>query len=285
MAVYFNELTLDSVPQQNLMLLREFRRVWAQFARASDGGVKRLIVNDIGMAGLSQAISSGADPEMLQFIFSVFVKKFRDKPEDEYTEFANDHFNGAEYRIRLQSGMTVECQTMGWAALNRSVTLGLASTPFWRKLRYEIEEESLDEDGTSTLDALCITEAGQVEDAGVKGWIVAQRKFEDIPEPVPCPIPPDKKFIKYQEHHGKELLRDFAARLVRHPYVQGVCDSIAFDSTTNRFILRCYPDGTVDIRMHWTEMGCGLKVQTVGIDFRQTEFIADILEKKFNRRS
>lgn len=284
MSVYFNELTLDAVPQQNLMLLREFRRVWAQFARASDGGIKRLIVNDQGMEGLSKAASAGADREMLQFIFSVFVKKFRDKPEDEFTEVANDHFNGAEYHIRLQTGDAVECQTMGWAALNRSVTLGLASTPFWRKLHYEIEEESL-EDGMSALDALCITEAGQVADAGVQGWIVSQRKFEDIPEPMPCPIPPDKKFIKYQEHHGKELLREFAAKLVKHPYVQGVCDSIAFDSTTNRFILRCYPDGTVDIRMHWTEMGCGLKVQTVGKDYRQTEFIADILEEKFNRKS
>ena len=140
MAVYFNELTLDSVPQQNLMLLREFRRVWAQFARASDGAIKRLIVNDQGMEGLSEAVFTGADPEMLQFIFSVFAEKFRDKPEDEFTEVANDHFKGAEYHIQLKSGEIVECQTMGWAVLNRSVTLGLASTPFWRKLHYEIEE-------------------------------------------------------------------------------------------------------------------------------------------------
>ena len=62
MSVYFNELTLDAVPQQNLMLLREFRRVWAQFARASGGGIKRLIVNDQGMEGLSKAASAGADP-------------------------------------------------------------------------------------------------------------------------------------------------------------------------------------------------------------------------------
>ncbi len=86
-------------------------------------------------------------------------------------------------------------------------------------------------------------------------------------------------------HHENEKLKAFSDRIVRHAYVRGVVGTLPFDSTTSRFILKCYEDGTIDIRLHWTEHGCGLKVQTQGKGLRQTEYIAQLLSDKFDQRS
>ena len=283
MAVYFNDLTLDKVSQQNCMLLREFRNVFARFSSATDGKVKRLIANDAGMAGLWDAVALGGREEQT-FVCTFVNPKFKARPDDDYSDESLDHFNGAEYRLRAQNGEMMECQMMGWASLNRSLTLGLRSSRFWEQLEYDIEEESLEE-GTSIVSSMCITKENQVSLPRVQGWIIANREFEDVPEPVPCLVPPEQKHIKYQEHHGKEILRDFCSQIVKHRFVQGVVDSIAFDSTTNRFVLKCYQDGIVDLRLHWTDMGVGIKVQTVGKDLRQTMLIAEILKDRYDRRS
>ena len=283
MTAYFNELTLDNLPQQNCCLLPEFQKVFARLMDVTDSKLKRLIANESGMAGLFDAVAYGGREEQT-FVCTFLCPKFQARPDDEFTDSSLDHFKGAEYKLRLESGEKKECQTMGWSCLNRSLTLGLRSSRFWEKLTYEIEEESLDE-GESIHEAICVTKESQINDPKVQSRIALMREFEKVPEPIPCTIPPEKKHIKFQEHHGKEILRDFCAQIVRHRFVQGVIDSIAFDSTTNRFVLRCYDDGTVDLRLHWTDVGLGIKVQTVGRDKRQTEMIADILKEKYDRRS
>ena len=283
MTAYFNELTLDAIPQQNCSLLSEFQNVFARLMDVTEGKLKRLIANESGMAKLFEAVPFGGREEQT-FVCTFLCPKFQTRPDDEFTDSSLDHFNGAEYKLRLESGEEKECQTMGWACLNRSLTLGLRSSPFWEKLTYEIEEESLD-DGNSAHEAICVTKECQINNPKVQSRIASMRKFEDIPEPIPCTIPPEKKHIKFQEHHGKEILRDFCKQIVRHQYVQGVIDSIAFDGTTNRFVLKCYDDGSVDLRLHWTDMGLGIKVQTVGVNKRQTEMIAGFLKDKYDRRS
>lgn len=281
--VYFNDLTLDKIPDQNRMLLRSFRDVFKCFSAATDGKIKRLIANDIGMAGLMDAATRGGREEQA-FVCTFVNPKFKVRPDDDYSDNSIDRFNGSEYRLKMQNGEAVECQMLGWASLNRSLTLGLRSSKFWEQLEYDIEEESLEE-GVTSVNVLCLTMESQVSLSRVQGWIVANREFEDVPEPIPCPKTPEQKHVKYQEHHGKEMLRDFCSQIVKHKFVQGVVDSIAFDSTTNRFVLKCYNDGTVDLRLHWTKMGVGLKVQTVGKDLRQTMLIAEILKAKYDRRS
>lgn len=282
MIAYFNELTLDNIPQQNRSLLPEFQKVFTRLMNVTDGKLKWLNANDLGMAGLYEALAYSPIEEQI-FMRTILKRPFQ-RPDDEFTDSSLDHYNGAEYKLCMESGEKKECPMMGWSCLNRSLTLGLRSSRFWEQLTYEIEEESLD-DGDSIHEAICVTKECQIDDIKVQSRIASMREFEDVPEPIPCTISPEKKHVKFQEHHGKEILRDFCAQIVRHQYVQGVIDSIAFDSTTDRFVLRCYDDGTVDLRLHWTDMGLGIKVQTVGVDKRQTEMIAELLKEKYDRRS
>ena len=285
MSVYFNELTLDNVPQQNYMLLREFRAVWSKFVNATDHKIKRMILPRTAMAQLWEAVSTSRDPAMMEFLH-FFVPKFQEAPDDEFSSHTADLFYGAEYHIKLDTGEKVECRSLGWAALNRSITLGLKSSDFWSRLCYDIEEESL-EYGSSRLTALCVTDCAHVGDKRVQTWIAVNREFEVVPEPTPCTLPYEQRVQPSFNvpHHENEKLKAFSDKIVRHQYVCGVVDTLGFDSTTSRFILKCYEDGKVDIRLHWTQTGCGLRIQTVGKGLQQTELIARILEDKFDHRS
>ena len=285
MSVYFNELTLDEVPQQNYQLLKAFQKVWSRFVKETDKKIKFMILPDEALARLWDALKSQRDPAMLEFMH-YFNPKFMTAPEDDFSPFAFDRFMGAEYRIVLGDGTKVECQSLGWAALNRSVTLGLESSPFWGRLCYQIEEETLD-DGASEVEALCITRSEHIDDAKVRTWIAVNRDFEDVPDPSPSSLSPDKKEQPSFNvpHHENEKLKVFCEKIVKHPYVEGVVGTLPFDSTTSRFILRCYEDGKIDVRLHWTETGCGLKVQTTGKGIRQTELIGEILKDKYDRHS
>lgn len=291
MAVYFNELTLDKTPQQNCMLLQEFRKVFACFSAATEGKVKRLIANDAGMAGLCDAAAFGSREEQI-FVCTFVNPKFKIRPDDDYSDNSLDHFNGSEYRIRTQNGGMVECQMLGWSSLNRSLTLGLRSSRFWEQLEYDIEEVSL-EDGESIVRAICITKECQVSLPRVKGWIVANREFEDVPEPVPCSVPSEQKPIKFCDDHGREKLSAFCKSIVRHAYVCGVVNSLPYKDHENRFVVDCYDNGMVDLCLHWVTFSYGsgqrkgpsLRVQTTGKGKRQTELIARLLEDKYDRRS
>ncbi len=286
MSVYFNELTLDEVPQQNYLLLKELRSVWSRFSCATEKKIKHMILPQSAMAQLCTAVSSGRDRELIDFVMHFFKPKFRESPEDEFSVHANDRFNGAEYHIAMEGGTRVECKSLGWSVLNRSITLGLQSSPFWRKLCYDIEEESL-EYGMSEVEALCITELNHIDNPKVRTWITDNREFADVPEPVPCSLPYEKREQPSFNipHHENEKLKAFSDKIVRHTYVRGVVGTLPFESTTSRFIMRCYEDGTIDIRLHWTETGCGLKVQTTGQGKRQTELIGKWLKKEFDRHS
>ena len=215
-----------------------------------------------------------------------FVPKFQEAPDDEFSSHSADLFYGAEYHIELDTGEKIECRRLGWAALNRSITLGLNSSDFWGRLCYDIEEESL-EYGLSRLTALCVTNGEHVSDARVQTWIAVNREFEAVPEPTPCALPYEQRVQPSFNvpHHDNEKLKAFSDKIVRHKYVCGVVDTLEFDPTTSRFIVKWYEDGKVDVRLHWTRTGCGLRIQTVGKGLQQTELIARRLEDKFDRRS
>ena len=285
MSVYFNELTIDEIPQQTYQLLKDFRRVWVKFINATDKKIKQMILPHSAMAQLYEAVYSSKDPGMMEFLH-FFCPKFRVAPEDTFSSQVDDRFNGAEYHIELENGKKVECQSLGWAALNRSITLGLQSSDFWRRLCYEVEEESIEYE-PSSLTAICITSEDQVDAPKVQTWIAVNREFAGVPEPVPCELPYEqRKQPSFNvPHHENEKLKAFSDKIVRHTYVRGVVGTLRFDSTTSRFILKCYEDGTIDVRLHWTETGCGLKVQTQGKGLRQTEYIAQLLSDKFDQRS
>lgn len=284
MAVYFNDLTIvKDDPSQNCRLLPEFWKVMKRLKQATDGREDRVLANDDALS-LGDAVYASGDPELMMYYSTFFARAYQDDDSKELMARAADH-TGGEAEYHLADGSRDQCDMLGWAYHERAITLGLASSAYWGRLAYPVERVTLEDEEPVLVEALCVTAEKQIETSRVLGWIAAQRDFENVGLPEKCTLKPEEKHIKVQMHHGRDEMMAFAEKLCRHPLIQGVIDNIAFDSTTNRFVLNCYDDGVVDLRMHWTERGYGLKVQTTARGLPQTQLVADVLREKFDRKS
>jgi len=92
-----------------------------------------------------------------------------------------------------------------------------------------------------------------------------------------------KQRISLRDDHGKDVLQKFAEKLIRNEYVNGVVNSLPFNSFTSRFIKSVYKNGLIEIVLHWEDAGYGLVVESTGRNFRETDEIAKILRDKFDK--
>lgn len=305
--LYFNELTLDDAPQQNLLLLCDFRRlVKSLFAATAQIDIDKHIVIDEDASGkLYDAIYAG-NPEERSTLVSWFQRVYVG-PGVEDGNLLKQFGEDLDYRLMLplDDGVRVydeklrkPCMSFGLAYRNNSVTLGFCSSRFWKRHipEYKVKEMSVSDDGSlmeQEINAICITDREQVKTRVIKDWIdrevhkLIMRNCEDDSDLVPCQLAYElRKQPSFKvPHKDNEKLKAFSDKIVRHKYVEGVVDTLPFDSTTSRFVLKSYKDGTIDIRLHWTETGCGLKVQTVGKNLKQTMRIAELLKEKYDKRS
>lgn len=305
--VYFNELTLDDAPQQNLLLLCDFRQlVKSLFAAATQISIdKHIVIDEDARCKLYDAIYAG-NPEERNTLVSWFQKAYVG-PSVEDGNLLKQFGEDLDYRLMLplNDGVWVNdeklrksCLSFGLAYRNNSVTLGLCPSRFWKRHspEYKVKEISVSDDGSlreQEFNAICITDQQQISTRVIKDWIdrevfeLINRDCEDDSELVPCQLPYElRKQPSFNvPHKDNEKLKAFSDKIVRYQYIEGVVDTLPFDSTTSRFVLKSYNDGTIDIRLHWTETGCGLKVKTVGKDLRQTMRIAKLLEAKYDKRS
>ena len=285
--VYLNELTLDNLPQQNLLLLKGFQKVLSRFIKETEVASidKHIVIDEDTSEKLYKAIFTGSSEERNTLV-SWFQRIYVGPNDDD-----GNRLNDCDYEMMLSPEAGVKSFAFGLAHRNRSVTLGLCPSCFWERPNpvYLVKETSIGEDGsirTIDFDAVCITKEAQVSTLRVQDWIAANREFEEEPPPTPCAIPIEQKAIHIDDkHHGREILLDFCKQIIKHEFVEGVVDSLPFDSTTKRFRLKSYPDGTVDLRLHWTKWGLGIKVKTVARNLRQAMRIAEILEEKYDKRS
>lgn len=95
------------------------------------------------------------------------------------------------------------------------------------------------------------------------------------------PLNPSEKIIHLRDDHGKNILTDFANRLINSIYVVEVINSLPFNPREGNFIRKIYPDGKIEIVLIWTDKGYGLVIQTTGRNYRETEKIAQILEEQY----
>lgn len=286
MSVYFNELTLDDSPAQNIMLLKAFRKVWAAFCSETDGKEKRILVDDQTLSRLSQAACDKGlcgDVELLQFVSTVMNRPYS-KTDKTWPEEIRDRFLGSEYVINISPSRSPNCDTMGWAFLNGSITLGFQSSHIWNSLVHRISEKTI-EGEEKKIDVLCVTKESHVKEREVQTWIACQRDFEKVELPPLCDLDPAQKKIHYRDDHGREILEEFSRRLVRCKYIEGVINSIPWSPHSEEFILGTRADGVVYICLHWYDEGYGLALQTTARGVRQTLLVADLIKKEFDQRT
>lgn len=282
--VYFNELTLDSRPAQNALLLREFKQLVKDFFSKTSGANKnKIFVTGEAHGKLWEAVNSCGNPLLVEILPKIFTGIYEHPIQEKRMLEQED-----SYEIVID-GVPLNCKTMGFAAHEGSVTLGFLSKPFWGRLRYQIERMN-GEGEFDQLDALCLTRGQQVRDRAILEWLRQQLESECAGEVVPAPseskIPFEEKQRKYNNvHHERELRRDFCEQILRHKFVDGVIDDLPQSSQRTDFIENVYESGVIDVRMHWTPRGSALRVKTTAKGKKQTLLVAELLKEKFDRKS
>lgn len=94
-----------------------------------------------------------------------------------------------------------------------------------------------------------------------------------------------KQKIHLRDDHGKDVLEKFAHRIINNQYVEGVINSLPFNSKTSLFISDrdIHKDGRIEITLHWEDAGYGMVLKTTGRNHRETEAIANILRNEYDR--
>lgn len=91
------------------------------------------------------------------------------------------------------------------------------------------------------------------------------------------------KKVNVAGHHGKNVCDAFGEMLKKDEYVRDIINSIDWKSEEKRFIHRINEDGTIEIRLHWTKKGYGIKISTSATDIVQAYWIAKHLQDKYDR--
>lgn len=113
------------------------------------------------------------------------------------------------------------------------------------------------------------------------GIHMPQLQAEQEGELVQCGIQSADKKIVLRQDHGMDVLRDYAKRLVRCPYVVEVVNSLPYNPRERKFIRRVRENGLVEIVLPWTDAKLGLIVRTTGRTLYETERIAKIIKDEF----
>ena len=181
MRVYFNDLTLSDNAQSDTTFIPEFAKVWKVFKTKTLSKCGKLIADEDGMAGLQSVLSILPKCNDKDYLGSQVVMTFQKPGGNDGDEFASDDLEYHENHIfvyRGADGKERDAKVMGWAALNRSLTLGLFSRREWNDLHHTITE-GWEEDSPSR-DAMCVTQQRHNIDKDVLKWIEMMNEAESI---------------------------------------------------------------------------------------------------------
>lgn len=94
--------------------------------------------------------------------------------------------------------------------------------------------------------------------------------------------PAERKNIKLSgDHHGNDVLHNFAKKIRQSPYVKEIIKSLEYHPKRKNPILDIKDNGIVEFVLTWTDAGYGLCIQTTGRNKAETTSIALHLKEKF----
>jgi len=161
------------------------------------------------------------------------------------------------------------------AFLNDSVAIGFASEPFWNGFKFTIRRKIADQETEDSV--FCFASPERFQTPEFIKWCEARIE----PELIETELTASDKKINLRDDHGKNVLEEFARRLVCSPYILEIVNSLPFNPKEKHFVKAVKNGGIVEIVLPWTDEGLGLVVRTTGRNMPETEKIARLLEERF----
>ena len=196
--------------------------------------------------------------------------------EDEHIEnlyIENYYYLNAPYIEELHMKVT---EGLSVAFLYNTISISFRTNEIWNKTIINLIEKT---DNKETIVSVKhISGPEHIEEH--QEWIQSNKPLTLLKSG----IFPEDKSIKLRDDHGKDILFQFARKLVKSPYVDKIINSLPFNCKEKDFIKEIYPDGKIDIVLTWTDAGYGLVVQTTGRNLQETKAIAAIINKNITKK-
>ena len=167
MNVYFNDVTLTSSAELDVMFMQGMKDVWDEFMRRTNNAVSsmRSVAYDENerLCALATEINQSGKKDLMDFFHHKIVPGYKQEIEPDNDSDVVDKHDSSDYSVEVSPGGMVPCRILGWAMLNHGITFGLASSRFWNQLSPDvniwIDEYDSDSDSIISSRAIvaCVT--------------------------------------------------------------------------------------------------------------------------------
>lgn len=193
--------------------------------------------------------------------------------EDEYLKH-HFYFEDAAYQIAK-----TECQGLSAAHIYDTLSVGFSEAPPWIRNTIFITKINEETQTTESVGVNNVFSADCFKQQEISAFL---EKIRDV-KLIVSSLQPGGKRIHLRDDHGTDVLRAFAKRIINSPHVNRIVNSLPWNNKTTNFIRRVYPDGLIEVVLHWTDEGLGMVIQTTGRNLRETGKIARLLEEEYDQ--
>jgi hypothetical protein len=184
------------------------------------------------------------------------------------------------YYINKNEGIPeTYCSGLATSYVLESLCSSLSSMPFWDEKTIGFQKIINDDFETESVSVANISREEHFTDEDIKKFI---QYLGDVQLDVTDEDPKTKP-IALRDDHGKDKLLLFAKKIVNSKYVASVINSLPFNPRAINLIKEIYPDGKIELVLYWEDKGIGIIIQTTGRNYRETEEIAKIIKKEFDK--
>jgi len=162
---------------------------------------------------------------------------------------------------------------LAWAYICNTFSISYPANDVWKKTDIGLVERS--EQVESVVNVHNASELKHIDT--LYPWIETIKTITLIPGTKR----PEEKRIHLRDDHGKDVLQEFARKVVNSEYVEEIPQSLEFKPRARSFIQKIYPDGRVDVTLFEYDEGYSLMILTTGRNLRETETIAKLLKEKY----
>lgn len=284
MELVFNEISFLPFADNEVVLKEQFIKMLKLYDKTKEEyGYKHLIFpSAIGETKVT------ADKTFLQWAYSIqhqgdknkilsvpFVRPFaNDVLEEKVTELHKYYYSNEDAGINEEY-----CIGLPTAYLKEKLTISLETHECWNTSEIVFKEIISDDLETIDLSVGNITDEAHLVEDDIRNKLMYSGKLE-IQETT---ISPDAKALSLRDDHGKDKLTTFSKKVLKSKHVVSVINSLPFNPTDINLIRQIYPDGKIELVLYWESAGYGIVIQTTGRNYRETEAIAKILKREFDK--
>lgn len=285
MELIFNELSFKPYIDNEALFKNKFIEMLSTYGKLKETfGISNLLFpratfnHNVSEAStfiqwVSSLTNSSERNKIMAFIRTPFSEDILEDAEEDKTN--KYYYENAEIPIEQEY-----CIGLGICHAKERIAISLNSHNCWQPHILSFKEIVDDEFNTKDVEVHNVCKSEQELNVDLSEKLLYYGKLELVE----TDIEPENKKIKLSgDHHGNNKLEAFAKKLFRSKYVLEVINNIDFSPTSVNLIKEKYSDGTIDVVLYWEDAGYGMKVQTTGRNYRETEEIAKILKKEFDK--